>query len=139
MSAGDGVYVVQRPLVIRSARAEVERILRDWCDVPNEAARCDLILTVGGTGYTEADVMPEATQAVIMRDAPGLAQMLRRVAFDAGHMQEAASRGGAGLRGRTLIINLPGVVKGLADQKSLTLVMQMILPFLSELLTTVQE
>ena len=48
---GRGLYVVHRPLVIRSARAEVERILRDWCDAPNEASRCDLILTVGGTGY----------------------------------------------------------------------------------------
>lgn len=139
MSAGEGIYVVQRPLVIRSARAEVERILRDWCDVPNESARCDLILTVGGTGYTQADVMPEATQAMLTREAPGLAQMLRRVAFDAGHMQDAASRGVAGLRGRTLLINLPGVAKGMADQESLTLTVQMIVPFLSEILAAVQE
>ncbi len=139
MSAGEGVYVVQRPLVIRSARAEVERILHDWCDVPNEAARCDLILTVGGTGYSDADVMPEATQMMLTRESPGLAQMLRRVAFDAGYMQDAASRGVAGLRGKTLLINLPGVVKGLADQESLTLTMQMILPFLSEILAAVQE
>lgn len=139
MSAGDGVYVVQRPLVVRSARAEVERILRDWCDVPNEAARCDLILTVGGTGYAEADVVPEATQAVLTREASGLAEMLRRVAFDAGHMQEASSRGVAGLRGKTLLINLPGVAKGLADQESLTLTLQMVLPFLQGILTTIQE
>jgi len=134
VSAGRGLYVVRRPLVIRSARGEIERILRDWCDVPNEQARCDVILTVGGTGYSEKDVIPEVTLALIQRAAPGITQVLRRVAFDAGQMTAAVSRGEAGLRGKTLLINLPGIAEGLADQESLTLATQTLLPLLPNLL-----
>lgn len=139
MTSGAGLYTVHRPLVIRSARAEVERILRDWCDVPNEAARCDLILTVGGTGYSEADVMPEATQALLKRGAPGIIETLRRAAIDAGQPEAVVSRGVAGMRGRTLLINLPGAVKGLADEDSLTFATQTLMLFLPDLLAAIQE
>ena len=139
MTAGMGLYTVYRPLVIRSAQAEVERVLRDWCDVPNEAARCDLILTVGGTGYSDADVMPEATQALLKRPAPGIAHVLRHAACNAGQTQAAVSRGVAGMRGRTLLINLPGVVKGMADQESLTLATETLMPLLPDLLAAIQE
>jgi len=139
MAAGEGLYTVHRPLVIRSARAEVERILRDWCDVPNEAARCDLILTVGGTGYSDADVMPEATQALLQRGAPGIVETLRRAAFDAGQTQAVLSRGVAGMRGRILIINLPGNAEGLADPEPLTLATKTVLLFLPDLLAAIQK
>lgn len=139
MASGEGLYTVYRPLVIRSARVAVERILRDWCDVPNESARCDLILTVGGTGYSDADVMPEATQALLKRGAPGITHVLRHAAHAAGQTQAAISRGVAGMRGRTLLINLPGVVKGLADEDSLTLATQTLIPFLPDLLAAIQE
>ena len=65
-------------LSFAAQQAEVERILRDWCDVPNVQARCDLILTVGGTGYSCLDVLPDAAAAVIERPAPGIADLLRR-------------------------------------------------------------
>lgn len=139
MSSGTGLYIVHRPLVIRSARAEVERILRDWCDVPNKSVRCDLILTVGGTGYSDADVMPEATRALLKREAPGIIETLRRAAMDAGQPEAAVSRGVAGMRDRTLLINLPGMVKGFADEDILTLATKTLMLFLPDLLAAIQE
>ena len=67
----------------------------------------DLVLTTGGTGPTPRDVTPEASRAVIEREMPGLAELLRwdgyrRIPF------AVLSRGVAGIRGRTLIVNLPG-------------------------------
>lgn len=139
LSGEAGLYTVHRPLVIRAARAEVERILRDWCDVPNEEARCGLILTVGGTGYSRLDIMPEAVAAIVQRPAPGIAEMLRRVGGEAGQIQAALSRGVAGLRGGTLLINLPGAAKGLAEQECLTLAIQTLLPLLPDILAAAQE
>lgn len=139
MTGNEGVYTVHRPLVLRSARAELERILRDWCDAPNKSARCDLILTVGGTGYSDADVMPEATQPLLKRGAQGIIEALRRAALEAGQPQEAVSRGVAGMRGRTLLINLPGNVKGMADEDRLILAMQTLLPFLPDILAAIME
>jgi len=67
----------------------------------------DLILTTGGTGFTPRDHTPEATRAVIEREAPGLAELVRMEGYRRTPLA-ALSRGVAGLRGRTLIINLPG-------------------------------
>ncbi len=78
-------------------------LLSDWAD--RDVA--DAVLTTGGTGLAPRDVTPEATQQVIERVAPGLAEALRFTAFE--QVPNAAlSRGVAGTRGRTLIINLPG-------------------------------
>ncbi len=139
MMGGGGLYTVHRPLVVRSGRAKVERILRDWCDAPNEAARCDLILTVGGTGYSDADVMPEATQTLLKRGAPGIVETLRRASFDAGHTEAVLSRGVAGMRGPILLINLPGNVEGLADPEPLRLATKTVMLFLPDLLAALQE
>ena len=139
MAAGEGLYVVHRPLVVRSSQPEVERILRDWCDAPNEPSRCDLIFTVGGTGYAQADVIPEATAAVVQRPAPALADFLRRSAADGDPVQITLSRGLAGIRGRTLLINLPGAAKGLADQDTLSATVATLLPLLPDLIATLQE
>ena len=134
MTGNDTVYTVHRPLVVRSARGEIERILRDWCDVPNVQVRCHLILTVGGTGYSETDVLPEATQALLKREAPGIAELLRRTVAEAGHFQDSLSRGVAGIRGGTLLINLPGDAKGLAQPEPLTAATIALLPLLPGLL-----
>lgn len=72
----------------------------------------DVILTTGGTGLTERDVTPEATRAVLEREVPGIAEALRA---GADHPYAALSRGVAGTRGRTLIVNLPGSTGGAAD------------------------
>lgn len=67
----------------------------------------DVVLTTGGTGFTPRDHTPEATRAVLEREAPGLAEVLRWEGYRRTP-QAVLSRGVAGLRGRTLIINLPG-------------------------------
>jgi molybdenum cofactor synthesis domain-containing protein len=67
----------------------------------------DLILTTGGTGLTPDDVTPEATRAVIDRDAPGFAEAMRAEAIRRTPMG-VLSRGVSGIAGRTLIVNLPG-------------------------------
>lgn len=76
--------------------------------------RVDLILTTGGTGFTARDVTPEATGTVIERDAPGIAEAIRaRGAVNTKYSW--LSRGIAGTRGQTLIVNLPGSEAGVRD------------------------
>lgn len=84
--------------------------LAAWAD----EACCDVIFTTGGTGLTDRDVTPEATRAVLEREAPGIGEALRA----AGRSQTpyaALGRGLAGTRGRTLIVNLPGSPAGVTD------------------------
>jgi molybdopterin adenylyltransferase len=89
-------------LVADDAEAIAAR-LRHWTD----EAGCDLILTSGGTGLAPSDVTPEATLAVIDREAPGIAEAIR--AASKPHTDKwMLSRGVAGTRGRTLIVNFPG-------------------------------
>lgn len=74
----------------------------------------DLIVTTGGTGFTARDVTPEATLPVIERQAPGIAEAIRL--RGSAHTPYAwLSRGLSGIRGRTLIVNLPGSPGGVAD------------------------
>lgn len=75
---------------------------------------CDLVLTTGGTGLTERDVTPEATRAVVGRLAPGIAERIRALGVRETPYA-ALSRGVAGVRGRTLIVNLPGSPSGVRD------------------------
>jgi len=77
--------------------------LRAWADDD----RLDLILTTGGTGLSPRDVTPEATLAVIDRAVPGMAEAMRQAGLRETPMA-MLSRGVAGVRGRTLIVNLPG-------------------------------
>ncbi len=84
--------------------------LAAWSD----QAGMDLILTTGGTGLTPRDLTPEATTAVLERAAPGIAEALRWAALER-FPRAALSRGVAGVRGRTLIVNLPGSPGGVAD------------------------
>ena len=74
----------------------------------------DLVLTTGGTGFAPRDVTPEATRAVIQREAPGLAEAIRATGL-AKTPHAMLSRALAGIRGRTLIVNLPGSPKGVRD------------------------
>jgi molybdenum cofactor synthesis domain-containing protein len=81
----------------------IEARLRHWAD----EAGSELILTSGGTGFSPSDVTPEATRAAIEREAPGLAEAMR--AASRPHTDHwMLSRGVAGIRGRTLIVNFPG-------------------------------
>jgi molybdenum cofactor synthesis domain-containing protein len=81
-----------------------------WTD----ADRADLVLTTGGTGLTARDVTPEATRAVLEKEAPGLAEVLRLSVYPRFH-RAALSRGVAGVRGRSLVVNLPGSPGGVRD------------------------
>jgi molybdopterin adenylyltransferase len=79
-----------------------------------DAAIADLILTTGGTGFTARDVTPEATRAVIEREAPGVAEAIRQRGAAATPYTWLA-RGIAGIRGEALIVNLPGSPSGVRD------------------------
>ena len=90
----------------RTICAAIRRRLIDWADV----VHLDLILTTGGTGFAPRDVTPEATRAVIEREAPGLAEAMRAASLrKTPHAM--LSRAVCGIRGRTLIVNLPGSPK----------------------------
>ena len=104
-----GAAVVERA-VVPDERAVIAAQLVQWAD----AARLDLILTTGGTGFARRDVTPEATRDVIEREAPGLAEAMRA---DSLRITPHAmlSRAVAGIRGRTLIVNLPGSPKGAVE------------------------
>ena len=99
---GMGAEVVGRDL-IADKQSSIEERLCHWADVE----RCELVLTTGGTGFAPTDVTPEATRAVIERDAPGIPEAMRG-ASRAHTRHWMLSRGLAGLRGSTLIINFPG-------------------------------
>lgn len=104
-----GHALAARALVADETVAIV-RTLCEWAD-RDEA---DLVLTTGGTGLTERDITPEATRAVLDREAPGIAEALRMTAYPR-FARAALSRGLAGTRGRTLIVNLPGSPGGVDD------------------------
>ena len=104
-----GHEVVVRSVVPDESDRIAGRLIR-WAD----SGEVDLILSTGGTGLTRRDVTPEATEAVIERPAPGLAEALRT----AGARREpraALSRGVAGSRAAALIVNLPGSIGGVRD------------------------
>ncbi len=89
--------------VIPDERELIEGRLRWWCD----EGGCELVLTTGGTGFSLDDVTPEATRAVIEREAPGIGEAMRAASRDHTPMW-MASRAIAGTRGRSLIVNFPG-------------------------------
>ena len=99
---------------------EVERkVVADEADriaaaITELAERSALVLTTGGTGVAPRDVTPEATRSVLDRDAPGIAEAIRADSI-ARTPHALLSRGVAGVRGRTLVVNLPGSPGGCRD------------------------
>ena len=104
----------------------IANTLRMWC-----AAGVSLILTTGGTGFAPRDVTPEATRAVIERETPGIAEALRAESLKITR-HAMLSRGVAGIRGQTLIVNLPGNPKAVKENLDVLLP---VLPHALELLT----
>lgn len=90
--------------------------LREWAD----SGAFDLVLTTGGTGLAPRDVTPEATAAVIQRPAPGFAEAIRAEALLHTRMG-VLGRGTAGIRGRCLIINLPGSERAVRESMAVIL------------------
>ena len=96
--------------VLPDDAAAIRAKLVEWCD----GLHLDIILTTGGTGFAPRDVTPEATRAVIEREAPGLAEAIRAASVKITQ-HAMLSRAVCGLRGRTLIVNLPGSPKGVVE------------------------
>ena len=106
----------------------LEECLRLWVD----KEQLDLIVTTGGTGLTDRDVMPEATLAVIDRQVPGMAEAMRIKTLS--HTPLAMiSRSVVGVRGRTLIINLPG------NPKAVEQCLAVVIPVIPHALEMLQE
>lgn len=104
-----GYDVVARDVVPDEGHAIVPLLIQ-WAD----RGDVDLILTTGGTGFAPRDVTPEATRAVLDRDAPGVAEAIRRAGLEKTP-HAMLSRGLAGPRGGTMIVNLPGSPGGVVD------------------------
>ena len=104
-----GYELSTRDLVPDDVVAIVSR-LTTWAD----AGDADLILTTGGTGLSARDMTPEATRAVIERDAPGIAERLRVLCLTS-FPNASLSRGVSGTRAKALIVNLPGSPNGVRD------------------------
>jgi len=96
---GDGFAVVRRVVP-----DDPDRISNAIAELASEAL---LIVTTGGTGFAPRDVTPEATRTVLDREAPGIAEAIRADALTRTP-HALLSRGTAGLRGETLVVNLPG-------------------------------
>lgn len=131
--AADLLSGVGDVIEVRVAPDEFDRIaeaLRDWCE-----AGLDLILTVGGTGFGPRDVTPEATRSIIEREAPGISTALL-VQGLASTPRAMLSRAVAGVRGRTLIVNLPGSAS--AIEESVPYLLQ-VLPHMLEVLAGTPE
>lgn len=89
-------------------------VLRNTLYALTERDDVNLIITTGGTGFSERDNTPEATRSVIDREAPGIAEAMRRETYKKTPMA-MLSRGICGIRGRTLIVNLPGSPDGVSE------------------------
>jgi molybdenum cofactor synthesis domain-containing protein len=103
-------YEVAAREVVPDERPAIVTRLSAWAD----DLAVDVIVTTGGTGLTGRDVTPEATRAVLEREAPGIAEEIRRRGLSATP-HAILSRGLAGTRARTLIVNLPGSPSGVVD------------------------
>lgn len=101
-------WKVRETAIVPDDSQRIRERLCAWSD------KTDLILTTGGTGLGPRDVTPEATRAVISREIPGIPERIRREGERTAKMA-ALSRGVCGVRGRSLILNLPGSPKGAAQ------------------------
>jgi molybdenum cofactor synthesis domain-containing protein len=97
----------------RQVSDDLEAIRKQLCELA-DSGRLDLILTTGGTGIGPRDNAPEATQAVAQRVIPGIAEEMRRKGLEKTPTA-VLSRGVAGTRAKTLIVNLPGSPKGATE------------------------
>lgn len=103
-------WSVAKQQILPDDEPAIRAVLTEWAD----SGAFDVILTTGGTGFAPRDVTPEVTRRVIDREAPGLAEAMRAESLKKTP-HAMLSRAVAGIRGRTLIINLPGSPKGAVE------------------------
>jgi molybdopterin adenylyltransferase len=106
----DAGFTVTRRVVVPDDRGRIATLLRELAD----GGATDLVAITGGTGFGPRDVTPEATADVIDRTAPGLAEAMRAAGRAITPLADL-SRGICGVRGRTLIVDLPGSPKGATE------------------------
>ena len=121
-------WSVAKQSMLPDHESAIRELLTDWAD----STELDVILTTGGTGFSPRDVTPEATRAVIQREAPGLAEAMRAASLKITP-HAMLSRVVAGIRKKTLIINLPGSPKGAVEN------LQVVLPVLPHAVQLLQE
>ena len=121
-------WSVTKQSILPDEESAIREILIEWAD----RSEVDVILTTGGTGFSPRDVTPEATRAVIEREAPGLAEAMRAASLKITP-HAMLSRVVTGIRKKTLIINLPGSPKGAVEN------LQVVLPVLSHAIQLLQE
>jgi molybdopterin adenylyltransferase len=102
--------VVEEEAIVPDERPIIAETLKMWAD----EVGLDLILTTGGTGFAPRDVTPEATRDIIEREAPGLAEAMRAASLVVTP-HAMLSRAVAGIRGTTLVVNLPGSPKAVRE------------------------
>ncbi len=121
-------WTVVESTVLPDEADQISNLLKDWSD----SGKVSLILTTGGTGLAKRDVTPEATLKVVDRLAPGLAEAMRAHSLKkTSHAM--LSRAVAGIRGNTLIVNLPGSPKGAREN------LDVILPVLEHAIEVLQN
>jgi molybdenum cofactor synthesis domain-containing protein len=121
-------WVVVKQSLLPDDESSIRDKLMDWAD----KGGLDVILTTGGSGFSPRDVTPEATRAVIEREAPGLAEAMRAASLKITP-HAMLSRVVTGIRGRTLIVNLPGSPRGAVEN------LQVILPVLPHAVQLLRE
>lgn len=121
-------WSVTKQALLPDNESAIRAILSEWAD----SGEVDVILTTGGTGFSPRDVTPEATRAVVEREAPGLAEAMRAASLKITP-HAMLSRIVTGIRKRTLIVNLPGSPKGAVEN------LQVIVPVLEHAVQLLQE
>jgi molybdenum cofactor synthesis domain-containing protein len=123
----EGWSVVKQSL-LPDEESAIRELLTSWAD----SGEMDVILTTGGTGFSPRDVTPEATRAMLDREAPGLAEAMRAASLKVTP-HAMLSRIVTGIRRKTLIINLPGSPKGAAEN------LQVVIPVLPHAVQLLRE
>lgn len=113
--------------VVPDEKVEISRMLVQWAD----SQKMDIILTTGGTGVSPRDVTPEATVDIVDKLVPGMAEAMRLASLQKTP-HAMISRAVVGIRGKTLIINLPGSPKGAVEN------LEAVLPALSHAVSKIQ-
>jgi len=121
-------WTVVRQAILPDDREALQAALANWAD----RGGLDVILVTGGTGFAPRDVTPEATRAVIEREAPGLQEAMRAASLKVTP-HAMLSRGVAGMRGRVLIIDLPGSPRAAVEN------LQVVLPVLGHAVELLRE